>query len=96
MVCQFCGMGVCKCWMKTITLNCRIGVKYLANEHQFFDREGVKWFRWNGGECPVRRVSKVEIYIANGFSTSGYPDVYSWSAFGTNLDVIAYRIVEEK
>lgn len=63
----------------------------------FIDREGVEWFRWNGGDYNADPAGDVNIEIvfrANGTFDVGHCCDFSWSD-NPSIVVAAYRIVEE-
>lgn len=53
------------------------------------------WIEWNGGECPVSGNTIVQIKMRDGVKDRDLAKSYSWSNFGIDGDIIAYRIVRE-
>jgi len=55
------------------------------------------WIEWNGGECPVADGVKVGIRFRNGGKAKNLNGFeLRWDYKGTDGDIIAYRICEQK
>ena len=58
------------------------------------------WIPWSGGECPLGRVTQVDVRFRNGDEFMGAESPwpagsYSWSHDESDYDIVAYRIAKE-
>jgi hypothetical protein len=57
---------------------------------------GDGWIEWEGGVCPVREDTPVEVRYANGSIKSVRPaDHYEWEHECDDFNVVAYRIAKD-
>jgi hypothetical protein len=56
------------------------------------------WIPWEGGECPVLNMSRVDVVHRNGDifldRFAGYAQAKTWTHDDHPRDIIAYRVVE--
>jgi len=54
------------------------------------------WIAWEGGECPVGPLVRVDVRFANGTSLEGeHAQTFDWDADDDEA-IVAYRIVEAR
>lgn len=51
------------------------------------------WIDWNGGECPVDPVQKVEAMLRCGELHFATASRFEWDCRDADTDIIAYRVV---
>lgn len=55
------------------------------------------WIPWGGGGCPVGYAARVVVRFRDGdVNPPGEGRGYDWRHRGTDSDIVAYKIVEEK
>lgn len=62
----------------------------------FYDREGINWYRWNGGECPTH--CHIDVIFSDGslFESVVLERDCSWEHLkNSNTNIVAYCIMEE-
>ena len=57
------------------------------------EESGDGWIEWNGGECPVNQLQKVEVTLKCGEYHSGTAYRFEWGRQHSESDIIAYRVV---
>ena len=57
------------------------------------------WIPWSGGECPLDRLTQVDVRYRNGgeliIGSTCLAGAYDWSHDERDYDIIAYRIAKE-
>jgi len=55
---------------------------------------GCQWIAWNGGECPVNEMERVQVKFLNGRTDVWHcPEIWDWTHTDNGSDVVAYRVV---
>lgn len=89
-----------RCDHKWIPSEGRTQSGYLCSKCGNYDGPGYDWIDWGGGECPVLEGVLVEVkyrneknYHIKGVNRAGR---WSWAHYGTDGDIIAYRLHQPK
>jgi hypothetical protein len=71
-------------------------VSRLSTDYAFFDREGVKWYRWNGDESIIPNGICDAFFSDGDFLFKPFPsNELHWFKDNPHSYLIAYRITEE-
>lgn len=54
------------------------------------------WIEWKGGDCPVGPDVEVEVKLRGGSNSTSKASGYAWKKWGTDDDIIAYRVLDDQ
>lgn len=76
----------------------RFGVAWADKARAEPQPDADGWIPWEGGECPVLNMSRVDVVHRNGDifldRFAGYAQAKTWTHDDHPRDIIAYRVVE--